>query len=117
MKDKEYKVVFQLSSNDEQVCKSLLKQIGNVTKELSEIKMEIVTHGPGIELLLLNTRFINLLEEKANRGVRFLVCRNTLIEKAITASEIISVAEIIPSGIAHLIVRQSEGWSYIKAGF
>ncbi|GAL87676.1 hypothetical protein MYP_4906 [Sporocytophaga myxococcoides] len=117
MTDKGYKVVFHLGTNDEQVWKSLIKQIGNVQKEVPAIIVEVITHGLGVELLFSNSRFSNVLEEMANRGILFSACRNTLNERGVSSSsDLISVARIIPSALAHLIFRQSEGWSYIKVG-
>jgi intracellular sulfur oxidation DsrE/DsrF family protein len=117
MDDKEYKVVFQLSTNDEQVCKSMIKQVGNIRKEIPAIKVEIVTHGLGVELLYSDSRLSNVLQEMADRRIVLLACSNSLNERGKLSSGLISVARIIPSALAHLIVRQSDGWSYIKAGF
>jgi intracellular sulfur oxidation DsrE/DsrF family protein len=59
----------------------------------------------------------NNLEKLQQRGVTFLVCRNTLNEKKIDPKTLLPIAHIIQAGLAHVITRQSEGWSYIKAGF
>jgi len=117
MDNKEYKVVFQLSTNDWSVCQSLVKQIRNVQKEIPSIKVEVVIHGMGVELLFNKNRFSSVFEEMANKGIVMLVCRNTLNEIGSSTSDLISVARVIPSALAHIIVRQSEGWSYIKVGF
>ena len=111
------KVVFQVSSNDTLVHKSLVKQLNNLLTALDQVTIEVVTHGPGVSMLQQNSTVKNNLQLLQQRGVVFLVCRNTLTEKKIDPKTLLPFARIIPAGLAHIITRQSEGWSYIKAGF
>lgn len=111
------KVVVQLSSEDASVHKAMIKQLNNAMNALDQLEVEVVVHGPGIDFLLLNSPLINNIEKLTKAGVQFLVCRNTLNDKKIEPSDLFAGSNIIPSGVAHLIVRQSEDWSYLKAGF
>jgi len=45
------------------------------------------------------------------------VCENTLKQRKIDKSEILPEASFVPVGIAELVLKQEEGWAYIKAGF
>lgn len=116
-KSTQQKVVFQLSSNDTLVHKSLVKQLNNLLHALPDATIEVVAHGPGIELLYKNAPLANNLEKLHAKGIVFLVCQNTLKEKQVDPTVLVPLCKIIPAGIAHIIIRQSEGWSYIKAGF
>jgi uncharacterized protein len=111
------KVVFQLSNNDTFVQKSLIRQLNNVLKSIDEIEIEVVTHGYGIDLLLRDTAFQKDIVALHERGVRFLVCRNTLDQDKISEENLLKFVTIVPSGLAHVITRQSQGWSYIKASY
>ncbi|MEJ5960882.1 DsrE family protein [Pedobacter immunditicola] len=111
------KVVIQLSSNDTLVHRSLLKQLNNIQKAFNKVTIEVVAHGPGIELLSKQSPFINTIAVLHQRGIAFLVCQNTLNEKKVSPQALVPLIKIIPSGLAHVITRQSEGWSYLKAGF
>ncbi|MBO9681285.1 MAG: DsrE family protein [Flavisolibacter sp.] len=111
------KVVIQLSSNDTLVHKSLIRQLNNILNAFETIRIEVVVHGPGIEMMMKNARYENNLQLLHKKGIKFLVCQNTMKEKQIKAADLNSFTEVIPAGIAHIIIRQSEGWSYIKAGF
>lgn len=117
IKNGKYRVVFQLSSPDTLVYKSLLKQLQNLQAALPGAEIEVVTHGPGVAFLQKSSVAKNSIEKLKSQGVTFLVCRNTLKEKNIPEASLLPAATIIPAGLAHIIVRQSEGWSYIKAGF
>lgn len=112
-----YRAVLQLSTNDAAVHKSLVQQLNNIRNAPGVIQLELVTHGPGIDLLLKDAPFERELRLACDQGVRFLVCANTLQSRNTDSSVLTSFVEIIPSALVHLIKRQSEGWSYIKAGF
>ena len=75
------KVVIQLSSNDTLVHKSLIKQLNNILKAFEAIRIEVVVHGPGIEMVMKNAPYENNLHLLSAKGIRFLACQNTLKEK------------------------------------
>ncbi len=113
----QYKTVFHLSSGAHAAHKALIRQLHNLLEAIPDVSVEIVTHGEGIGLLLADSPYTNLLHKLHDKGVRLLVCKNTLKQKNIPEESLPRHIEIVPAAIAHLIVRQHEGWSYIKAGF
>ncbi len=117
MKNNGYKVVFQLSTNDTFVQKSLLRQISNLLEAMAGVQVEVVMHSYGIDLLLDDSPFRKNVEDLRQRGVEFLVCENTIRNEKISASELTGVSRVVPAGLAHIIQRQGEGWGYIKAGY
>lgn len=113
-----YKAVIQLSNDDSQVQKSVIGQIANLMAALPDIRIELVIHSRGINLVFKNNHREFLLESLVKSGkVKIMVCNNTLKSMNLHAEDLIPAAEIIPSAIAHLVIRQQEGWSYIKGGF
>ena len=112
--EKEYKVVIQLAGNDVKLQKATIGQVNNILKALENIRIEVVTHSHGIELLFTNSTLKNTLEQLHEKGVAFLVCQNAMDAQNIEKSSLLPFAEIIPSAVAHLIVRQDEGWSYLR---
>ena len=112
-----YKVIFQLSDNDTFVQKSLIRQLSNLLEAMKDISVEVVTHGYGIDFLLEDSPFRNNIDALQCKGVDFLACENTLRQENLDRSALLKSTSIVPAGIAHIVQRQSEGWSYIKAGF
>ena len=106
-----------MSNNDTFIQRSLISQLSNVLNAIDAIEIEVVTHGYGIDLLLNDTAFKKDILALHGQGVRFMACKNTLEEDKITEEDLLDVTEIIPTGLGHVITRQSEGWSYIKATF
>jgi len=112
-----YKVVIQLSSNDILIQKATISQLNTILNALPFVSIEVVMNGPGIDLILQDAPLTNTLEQLHEKGIQFLVCKNSLNQKNLSAASILSFCTIVPSALAHLIVRQYEGWAYIKAGF
>lgn len=113
----QYQTIFHLSSGDPGIHKTLIRQIYNLLDALPEVSVEIVTHGEGIGLLLADSPNTDMLCDLHDRGIRLLVCQNTLKQKNIPEELLPEYTETVPAAVAHLVVRQHEGWSYIKAGF
>ena len=112
-----HRVVFQLSGNDTFVQKSLIRQLNNLIGAMQGITVEVVTHSYGIDLLLADSPFTKSLKELKALGVDFLACENTLRQEKLDRSGLLDLTGTVPAGLAHIIQRQSEGWSYIKVGF
>ncbi len=114
-----HRVVIQLSSNDTLAWKGLMNNLKNLKAGWGDsVQVKVVAHGNGIQLLMAGktTQLENIRKFKS-MGIDFVGCENTLREKKISKSEIIPEAGFVKMGIGEIILRQEEGWSYIKSGF
>ncbi|OWY21378.1 hypothetical protein C7N43_06745 [Sphingobacteriales bacterium UPWRP_1] len=115
---KKHKIVFQLTSEDTLVHKSLLRQISNTLAAAPKSQIEVVCHGPGINLLVAaKTKYASKIGNLVKENVKFVACENTLRERKINKDEILKDAGFVPAGIVEIVLKQEKGWSYIKAGF
>lgn len=114
-----HKVVIQLSSSDTLVWKGLMNNIKNLKAGWGDsVAIEVVVHGPGIGFLMKEktTQYERIIDYKS-KGVVFVGCENTLIEKKISKESIIPEAGFVKSAVVEIILKQEQGWSYIKSGF
>ena len=113
-----HQIVFQMSNDDTLVHKGLMRQLNNVLSAAPDAKIEVVCHGPGIEMIMTGkTVVLDKIQVLKSKGVVFAACENTLKEKHIDKKMILTEAGFVPSALIEIVVRQEEGWSYIKAGF
>jgi intracellular sulfur oxidation DsrE/DsrF family protein len=114
-----HRVIIQLSSNDTLAWKGLMNNIRNLKTGWGDsVQIEVVAHGPGVEMLTANkTTQLERIRQYRSMGVDFVVCENTLRERKIPRETIITEAGFVPMGVGELILKQEQGWSYIKAGF
>ena len=51
-----------------------------------------------------------------NKQVKMVVCENTMRQKKVQKSQLLPFVQTVPMGIGELVLKQEQGWSYIKAG-
>jgi uncharacterized protein len=111
-----YRVVFQLTNQEVAIHKNMIRHINNLLIALPGTLVQVVVHADGLSFALNHSPVKNITESLVHQGLEFLICENTLKARNISANEVLPFFTKIPSGIAHIVVKQSEGWSYIKAG-
>lgn len=111
------KVVIQLSNDSFDIQKSMLAQVHNLLKTLPSVQIEVIVHSHGINFVFQNSHWQQKLQSLIDKGVRLLVCRNTLEDLRMKREDLLPFVEVIPSAVAHLVIQQQNGWSYLKAGF
>ena len=80
--------------------------------------IEVVTYNQGIEYLMTSkSKLSNDLLTLNTKGVKFVVCQNTMNRLKITKDQLLPFATVVPAGIAEIVEKQEKGWSYIKGGF
>jgi intracellular sulfur oxidation DsrE/DsrF family protein len=82
------------------------------------VKISVVDLGPGVTLLQLANNDKDLaqkIDALKGRGVRFLICQNTLAGMHIDWHSLYGVQEndLVPAGVAELSRLQGMGYSYI----
>lgn len=111
-----HKVVVQLNTSDTLVWHGALKNISNLQTALGPTtQIELVAHGSGIGILIDGkTTQKAKIAELAASGVLFKVCENTIRERKIDRSTILTQAGTVPSGVAEVVLKQEAGWAYLK---
>ncbi len=120
----ETRIVFHLTNPDQVVAGEMLDEIEGMLRhyrrESEKLRVEIVSHSDGLGLLRRKLsahrgRIAALAREYDN--LAFVACQNTIdrlrVEKGVEVI-LLPEAEIIDSGVSHVVKRQMEGWSYIR---
>lgn len=115
----EEKVVYHI--NDSENATAALNNIKNHLNASPNAKIQVVTHGKGIDFLLdgaadKNGNPYNIaVEDLAAKGVGFNVCNNTLTSRKIDKAKVIPQGKIVPSGVAEIGKLQTyENYQYLK---
>jgi intracellular sulfur oxidation DsrE/DsrF family protein len=121
---KVHHVAIQVDSKDPAVMNLALNNALNVARDFSargqQVDIEIVAYGPGLHMLRDDTspvkaRLKSMSESMPN--LAFEACANT--RKAMKKAEgkdipLVAQANVVPSGVVHLVELQEQGWSYIR---
>ena len=111
-----YKVVFDMTSNDSVNQQALIRQLGFIRKSNPNSKLEVVIYGQGLDLAIKGKS----PQEEAvkhlvtDEGVSFKVCGVTMKRYNYDKSQLLPGVEIVDDGIFEIISKEQEGWGYIK---
>jgi uncharacterized protein len=121
---KEHHLILQVNSNDPAAMNLTLNNATNVTQYYHEVgepvKIEVVAFGPGLHMLRDDTSPVKArIEAMATSSpeVSFKACGNTQenMHKAENKDiPIISQAQLVKSGVVHIMELEEQGWNYIK---
>jgi len=113
-----HRIIFQLVSGDTLGHKQLMKQLNNIQSVAPGTQMEVVCHGPGLDMLVAEKSTVaDKIRKLTQSGVVFYACEFSMTERKVEKKALISDAGLVPAGIIEIVKRQEQGWSYIKAGF
>lgn len=108
-----HRAVVHLNDADPDKIRAVLQNITNLYTALApHVELELVAHGPGIAVA--TSPADAQLERLLEMGLTVCVCHNSLTAQHLTPSDLLLPATVVPSGVAHLVARQTEGWSYLR---
>lgn len=115
-----HRVVMEVSTDDPKAWEAALNNIENLRNALGPeaSTVELVAHGGGLEMLLgANHVQAQRMEKLAAGPVVFAACENTMKRKKVTRDDLLPFVTTVDSGVAEVVRKQEQGWSYVKAGF
>ena len=116
--DKSYRVVFDLTSRDSLDQKAVMRWVHEITSSNPEAKVEVVMYGKGFELVMpeKSAYLPEVNEAVKNPNVAFRVCQVALKNNGVDRSRVLKDVQTVPDGIYEILMRQRDGWGYIKVG-
>jgi intracellular sulfur oxidation DsrE/DsrF family protein len=115
---KEHNIVIQLNTADTSAWSSTIGNIKNIQKAWpNHLHIEVVVHGKAINLLVKDkTYFASDIADLTKEGIVFSACENTMRKYKIEKADLLIEAKTVPSGVVEVILKQEQGWRYLKAG-
>ena len=114
--NKDYKVVFDLTSKDSLNQQSLLREMSLIKEGNPDAKVEAVVYGQGLALITKdNSSQAGAIQQLlAMKDVSIKVCALAMKRQQVDASQLLPGVQVVPDGIYEIIARQRDGWGYIK---
>src|SRR6202165_3614566 len=115
----EHRIALQLSDNDPRKQGLVISVAYNILKfyDPDKVAIEVVTFGPGIELLRPENTNRKLVESLVAQGVRFDVCLNTAdtIERETgKRPDIIPAATPVQVGVGQILSLTENGYTLVR---
>lgn len=92
-----------------------MRQLNNVKRGWPDAQIEVVVHGKALDMLVSGksstAEDIRALQEK---GVVFAACENTMRAHKVAKEQLLPDVIAVPMGVGEIIMKQEEGWGYIR---
>jgi intracellular sulfur oxidation DsrE/DsrF family protein len=113
---KDYKVVFDLTSGDSLSQQTAIRWANEVAKADPNAQVEVVMFGKGTALAVKDKSAVSdgVAGLVGNKNVSFKICAVAMQNQKIDKSQLLPGIQIVPDGIYEIISKQREGWGYIK---
>jgi len=114
--NKDYKVVFDLTSKDTLNQQSLLREMNLIKAGNPDAKVEAVIYGQGLGLIKKDesSQSAEIQQLLAMKDVSIKVCALAMKRQKVDESQLLPGVQIVPDGIYEIISKQRAGWGYIK---
>lgn len=114
---KDYNVVFDLTSRDSADHKNIIRWINEITAAEPNANLEVVLYGKSLDMVTKDKSVVsNAVQQLAAKpNVAFRVCAIAMKNNNVDKSQLITGVKVVPDGIYEIIRKQKEGWGYIKA--
>lgn len=111
-----YKVVFDLTNKDTAMQSRMLRWVDLILNTNPNPEIEIVYYGQSLEMV---TKSKSAFEDRvaklaALKNVKFAVCEQAMQVHHIQKDQLIPGVITVPDGIYEIIVKQAQGFGYIK---
>ena len=115
---KQHKIVFDFTKADTASFSTIVRHAKNIMSMTGNAKLEVVCHGPGLDLLMKNKTTVQKEIEELNKlKVVFAACNETMKRRGVDKSQLLSQAIVVPAAILEISLKEQEGWSYVKEGY
>jgi intracellular sulfur oxidation DsrE/DsrF family protein len=93
--------------------RNLIEDVG-----LDHLVLEIVVNAAAVQIFSFADQDVKALlkqmEQLSKQDVTIAVCRNALKANSICESSLPAFITVVPAGISRIIMKQTEGYSYVK---
>src|SRR4029078_6256712 len=113
---KNYKVVFDLTSGDTLSQQTAIRWVNEIIKAEPTAQVEVVMFGKGLPLAVKDKSAVtsDVTSLATNKNVAFKVCAIALANQKIDKSQLLPGVQVVPDGIYEIVSKQQEGWGYEK---
>ncbi|MDA8401798.1 MAG: hypothetical protein M0Z86_02660 [Deltaproteobacteria bacterium] len=114
---KVYHAIYVISANDKIKMNKIIDNIANALNDprlKGHIKIELQAFSAGTHLYFKGNGREKALLRLKKMGVELVQCANSLYELHIPVSKLYPFIKIVPSAQGEIILRESEGYAYLK---
>ena len=112
-----YNVVFDITSKDTVVHQMVVRWVKGIFASYPEANIEVVFYAKSLDMVTSGKSVVadDVIKLATLKNVSFKVCEGAMKNNSVDKSQLLPGVATVPDGIYEIILRQHDGWGYIKA--
>jgi len=113
---KPVKIVFDVTSKDTLTHQAVLRHVKTMASSYPNSNFEVVVYGAAVSMFAKDQSTVSKDVETActKKNVSFVACEQAMKKHNIDKSQLLPGVITVPDGILEIVMKQGEGWGYIK---
>lgn len=113
---KPVKVIFDVTSEDQNTHETVMRHVKLMAGAYADSEFKVVIYGGALPMALRERSSVSddIAAYKDNDRVSIVVCEETMRRYNAEPSQLLTGIQTVPDGLLEIVIRQGEGWGYIK---
>ena len=111
-----YNVVFDVTTKDTNTHKAVIRWCNEIIKANPAAKLVVVYYAQSLEMITEGKSIVaGDVQMLAGKNVSFKVCEAAMKRWKLDKSQLLPGVMTVPDGIYEILLKEKEGYAYIKA--
>jgi len=113
---KKHNVVIHVTESNPAMWNQALNNAANLQKAMGKknINVEIVVNGPGLDMMMFDSKVANRMTKALADGVTLAACAGTMKARHVSKKDLHDGVTVVRGGVIEIMEKQEAGWTYIK---
>jgi intracellular sulfur oxidation DsrE/DsrF family protein len=113
---KPYNIVFDLTTNDSATHQRVIRWINGILTSHPDAKIEVVFYGKALDMIVKNKSTVagDVIKLGTDKKVTFAACEHAMQVFNISKDQLLNGVTTVPDALYELVIKQAEGYGYIK---
>jgi intracellular sulfur oxidation DsrE/DsrF family protein len=113
---KPYNIVFDITTGDTATHARVIRWAKGIVESHPDAKVEIVFYGRSLDMIVMgkSTVTADVIKLATEKKVTFVACEHAMQVFNIKKEQLLSGVTTVPDALYELIIKQQEGYGYIK---
>ena len=113
---KPYNIVFDLTTSDTATHQRVTRWINGILTSHPDAKIEVVFYGKALDMIVKDKSTVagDVVKLGTENKVTFAACEHAMQVFNISKSQLLNGVTTVPDALYELVIKQAEGYGYIK---
>ena len=113
---KPYNIVFDLTTSDTATHQRVIRWINGILTSHPDAKIEVVFYGKALDMIIKDKSTVagDVIKLGTDKKVTFAACEHAMQVFNVSKTQLLDGVTTVPDALYELVIKQAEGYGYIK---